>query len=176
MSKMFAKAVYRTMDALLVRSDFPILGKPAKAIRVFLARRISKGIDKKAFIDKKATISEDVTVHKNGCIGKRCLLTPHVTIGEDTMMGPEVLFFTKNHKRDDNAPKFADGYEETRPIVVGNNCWIGQRVIILGGVHIGNYVTIGAGSVVTKDVPDGCLVAGNPATIKKRYLQDGDAK
>lgn len=53
-------------------------------------------------------------------------------------------------------------------IVIGKDVWIGARAIILPGVHIGDYSVVAAGSVVTKDVPSGVLVAGAPAVIKKR--------
>ena len=53
------------------------------------------------------------------------------------------------------------------PIVIGDNVWIGDKVIILDGVKIGNNSIIAAGTVVTKDVPDFCVVAGNPAKIIK---------
>lgn len=169
---MFAKAVYKFFDLILCRSDLPFFGKISNSLRVFFARRISKTISKKAFIDKGSTIQTNVYIDDGGCVGKKCLISSNVSIGKNTMMGPEVLFFTKHHKKDINNNRFLYGYEESRPIVIGNNCWIGQRVIILGGVEIGDFVTIGAGAVVTKSVPSNCLVAGNPAVIKKHYGKD----
>lgn len=59
-----------------------------------------------------------------------------------------------------------------RTIFIGNNVYIGTGVTILGPIHIGNNATIAAGSVVIHDVPDNCMVAGNPAVIKKYYHQD----
>lgn len=53
---------------------------------------------------------------------------------------------------------------------VGDDCFIGTRVIIMPGVHIGNQVVVGAGSVVTKDVPDNCIVAGNPARVLRENV------
>ena len=170
--KTFAKCVYRFFDLILCRSDFPFFGKLSNFIRVFFARRISKTISKKAFIDKGSTIQTDVFIDDGGCIGKKCLISSNVSIGKNTMMGPEVLFFSKHHKKDIGSKRFVAGYDEARPISIGNNCWIGQRVIILGGVEIGDFVTIGAGSVVTKSVPSNCLVAGNPAEIKKHYEKE----
>ena len=60
------------------------------------------------------------------------------------------------------------GPELGKPITVGEDCWFGGNCIVLPGVTIGNGVTIGAGSVVTKDVPDYVVVAGNPAKIIKK--------
>jgi acetyltransferase-like isoleucine patch superfamily enzyme len=54
------------------------------------------------------------------------------------------------------------------PITVGEDCWFGGNVTVLGGITIGRGVTIGAGSVVTKDVPDFVVVAGNPARVLKK--------
>ena len=61
--------------------------------------------------------------------------------------------------------------EITKPIVVGDNCWFGANVSVMQGVTIGAGCVIAAGSVVTKDVPENCMVAGVPATIKKRINQ-----
>ena len=64
------------------------------------------------------------------------------------------------------------GLERALPITIGDNCWFGANVSVLQGVTIGNGCVIAAGSVVTKDVPENCLVAGVPATIKKRINQE----
>jgi len=168
-NKKLQKLLYRIVDFFLVRSSFPIFGKLANKIRIHYARKISKDISKKAYIDKHAFLSHKITIKDFGCVGKNCVLPPYVTIGENTMMGPDVLFFTLNHKRSSNNENFVEGYDEPRPIRIGKNCWIGQRSIILGGVTIGDGVTVGAGCVVTKNVPNNCLVVGNPGVIKKRY-------
>ncbi len=52
---------------------------------------------------------------------------------------------------------------------IGNNCWIGEKSIILPGVILGDFCVVGAGSVVTKSAPDYCMLVGNPARIIKRY-------
>ena len=64
-----------------------------------------------------------------------------------------------------------NGMERALPIVVGDNCWFGANVSVLQGVTIGAGCVIAAGSVVTEDVPENCLIAGVPAAIKKRIDQ-----
>ena len=61
--------------------------------------------------------------------------------------------------------------EEPRPITIGNDVWIGSRVIILPGVHVGDGSVIGAGSVVTKDVEPYSIVAGNPARLIRKRVE-----
>lgn len=65
------------------------------------------------------------------------------------------------------------GYEMTKPVVIGNNVWIGSRSLILKGVNIGNCSIIAAGSVVTKDVPDRSIVAGVPAKVIRENIEWG---
>ena len=66
-----------------------------------------------------------------------------------------------------------DGYEMTKPIIIGNNVWIGSRSIVLKGVNIGDGAIVAAGSVVTKDVPANCIVAGVPARVIKENVKWG---
>lgn len=86
-----------------------------------------------------------------------------ITIGEDVLIGPGVRFYTPNHPLDP-ADRRA-GYERVAPITVGDNVWIGGSAIVLPGVTIGADSIVGAGSVVTRDVPPGVVVAGNPARV-----------
>ncbi len=82
------------------------------------------------------------------------------------MMGPEVMIFTSNHRFDRiDIPMICQEREEPKKVVIGDDVWIGARVIILSGVRVGNGVVIGAGSVVTHDVPDYAVVCGVPAKV-----------
>lgn len=87
-----------------------------------------------------------------------------VTIGAKTQIGPGVQILTADHPRD--AVQRETGLEFGRSIHIGRNVWIGGGAIILPGLTIGDDVLIGAGSVVTRDVPSGCTVVGNLARIK----------
>lgn len=89
------------------------------------------------------------------------------------MMGPQVFIYTQNHNHDrTDIPMIAQGYEEEKPVVIGDDVWIGSRVTILPGVHIGEGAIIGASSVVTKDVPAYSIVGGNPAKVIKSRKTD----
>ena len=86
-----------------------------------------------------------------------------VTIGDDCFIGPNVSIYTACHSTD---PVERNSRREwAEPVSIGDNVWIGGSVTILPGVTIGNNVTIGAGSVVTKDIPDNVVAVGNPCRV-----------
>ncbi|KAF8997895.1 trimeric LpxA-like protein [Cyathus striatus] len=111
-----------------------------------------------------------ITLGDNVFINFNCtILDPaRVTIGSRTLMGPNVSFFTAGHPLDAQVRNGTSGPEFGKEIVVGEDCWLGGNVVILPGVKIGNGVVVGAGAVVTKDVEDHVVVAGNPARVVKR--------
>lgn len=84
-----------------------------------------------------------------------------IWIGDDVMLGPAVQIYTVTHPLD--AALRQSGIEQAKPIQIGHRVWIGGGAIILPGVTIGEDAVIAAGSVVTKDVPAGTVVKGNPA-------------
>ncbi len=89
-----------------------------------------------------------------------------VTIGDNCFIGPNVGIYTACHS---TVPQErADGDEWARPVTIGNDCWIGGHVTILPGVAIGDGCTIGAGSVVTRDIPSGSVAVGNPARVIRK--------
>ena len=89
--------------------------------------------------------------------------TAPVTIGDDTRIGPAVQIYTADHPRDPATRR--SGLEKGVPVTIGRNVWIGGGAIILPGVSIGDDAIVGAGSVVTRDVPAGATVVGNPAKL-----------
>ena len=94
-------------------------------------------------------------------VGCTILDTTDVRIGKGTMLGPHVQIYCAEHHK--HPEKRKAGLEIAKPILIGDNCWIGGGAIILGGVTIGNDAIIGAGAVVTKDVASGSTAIGNPA-------------
>lgn len=88
-----------------------------------------------------------------------------VTIGDDCFIGPNVSIYTACHSTDPVERNTRREWAE--PVTIGDNVWIGGSVTILPGVSIGNNVTIGAGSVVAKDIPDNVVAVGNPCKVIK---------
>lgn len=97
-----------------------------------------------------------------------------ITIGKNVLIGPNVQIYTATHPlqakeriidrpKPDQAPYLTQAF----PVIIGDNCWIGGNSVILPGVEIGENVTVAAGSLVTKNIPDNVLVMGAPAKIVK---------
>lgn len=86
-----------------------------------------------------------------------------VTIGDRTMFGPNVQLYTATHPMDHDIR--ASGLEFAKPIHIGSDVWVAGSVIICPGVTIGDRSVIGAGSVVTRDIPAGVFAAGNPCRV-----------
>jgi maltose O-acetyltransferase len=87
-----------------------------------------------------------------------------VEIGDGAQIGPAVQIYAADHPRD--ADQRRSGLELGRPVRIGRNAWIGGGAIILPGIAIGDDAIVGAGSVVTRDVPAGATVMGNPARLR----------
>jgi len=92
-----------------------------------------------------------------------------VTVGARCMFGPNVSIFAATHEAEVQSRR--DNIEYGKPVVIGDDCWVGGNVVILPGVTIGRGVTVGAMSVVTKDVPDFCVVMGQPARVVKKVKE-----
>ena len=87
----------------------------------------------------------------------------HIYVGDYTMFGPNVVIATGGHPL---LPELREkGYQYNAPVRIGRNCWLGAGVIIVPGITIGDNVVIGAGSVVTKDIPSNVLAVGNPCRV-----------
>jgi len=95
-------------------------------------------------------------------------LKKSIIIEDNVMMGCGVHIYINNHKFDiPNIPLIDQGYYPDEMVILKNGCWIGANSILLPGVTIGSNSVVGAGSVVTKSVPDGVVVAGCPAKLIK---------
>ena len=125
-------------------------------------------------MERGATFSTRISVGNNSGLGIDNVLQGDITIGDNVMFGPDVRIITSNHAFDRlDIPMREQGYEEEKPVVIGNDVWIGTRVLILPGVTIGDGCVIGAGAVVTKDIPPYSVAVGVPAKVVKNRIGDG---
>lgn len=100
-----------------------------------------------------------------------CVDDTDIFVGDFTMFGPNVTLATAGHPIMPELRKKA--YQYNMPIHIGKNCWLGAGVVVLPGISIGDNSVIGAGSVVTKDVPPNVVAVGNPCRVL-REINDRD--
>lgn len=92
-----------------------------------------------------------------------CVDDTHIYVGDYTMIGPNVTVATAGHPI---LPELREkAYQYNMPVHIGRNCWLGAGVVVLPGVTIGDNTVIGAGSIVTKDIPSGVVAVGNPCRV-----------
>ena len=103
--------------------------------------------------------------------GLVCLDVARITIGDDVQIGPNVQLLTATHPVEAGSRR--DKWESARPIRIGDNAWLGGGVVVLPGVSIGKDSVVGAGAVVTHDVPPGVVAAGNPARVLREVEPGG---
>ena len=93
----------------------------------------------------------------------------HIYVGDNTMFGPNVVVATAGHPL---LPELREqGFQYNAPVHIGRNCWIGAGAIILPGITVGDNVVVGAGSVVTKDLPSNVVAVGNPCKVLREVGQ-----
>lgn len=154
--------------------SYGVFGRGSRLLRRICAKLILHKCGKKVNIEKGSSFSSEVELGDYSGIGEYCFLTGKVIIGRNVMMGPNVSIWTKNHNFSRlDIPMREQGNSEMKPVVVEDDVWIGANVIILPGVHFGQGAVIGAGSVVTKDIPEYAVMGGNPAKFIKSRKNDG---
>ncbi|MGI8773063.1 MAG: acyltransferase [Acidobacteriaceae bacterium] len=118
------------------------------------------------------TQAEGVIAIGDGCVlstGVHIVAMSSVTIGRGAMIGEYTSIRDANHRREPGQPMRYAGHN-AKPIAIGDEVWIGRGATVLGGVTIGDYATVGANAVVTRDVPSGATVVGVPARPLHRAL------
>lgn len=121
---------------------------------------ISSNSDIRIFDNATLTIKN---VYLNS--GVQIICKENIQIGKNVVIARDVII------RDSDGHKIiSENYKETKPVVIGNHVWIGTRAMIMKGVHIGDGAIVAAGAVVTKNVPECCVVAGIPAKIIQRNI------
>lgn len=147
----------------------PHLGKlsfGSQKIRNFLVRHFILKSGNQISINRNVAIDFNVEIGENTGIMSNCLVQGPTSIGSDVIIGPETFIYTKNHEfKSRSIPIRLQGNSSPRAVFIGNDVWIGSRVTILPGVHIGEGAIVGASSVVSKNVEPYTIVAGNPAKV-----------
>lgn len=105
----------------------------------------------------------NIFLGRNVFLNSNCVLLDvlPIRIGDGTQIGPAVQIYTADHPRDPEVRR--SGLESGKPVTIGSNVWIGGGAILLPGITVSDDSVVGAGSVVTRDVPAGATVVGNPA-------------
>ncbi len=164
--QLFGYMLYYGFARHLPSSYIRGIGRLFKSIRAFCAYLILDKCGENVNIEHGANLYASIQIGDNSSIGLNAILDGGIKIGNSVMMGQNCAILTTNHRFDRlDIPMNEQGCSEVRPVVIGDDVWIGMYVIILPGVHIGNGAIVGAGSVVTKDVPDYAIVGGNPAKL-----------
>ena len=115
-----------------------------------------------------------ITIGNNCSIGEYNHITAcnKITIGDGLLTGRYVIISDNSHgglsEEESTIEPAKRNLKSKGKVVIGNNVWLGDKVAVLSGVHIGNNVIVAANAVVTKDVPDGCVVAGVPGKVVKK--------
>ena len=154
--------------------EYNQLKPSARAEREAIIRQMFAEVGKDPWIEAPFQMDIGITTR----LGDRvyinhncCLLDAGgVTIGNDVRIGPNCGIYTPEHAFDPVLR--AAGYEHSKPVVIGDNVWIGGHVSILGGVTIGENSIIGAGSVVTRDIPANVIAAGSPCRVLRELTED----
>lgn len=165
--------IFRTLYSLgpkhLPMSEYSNL---ARILRGGLTRMAVLKCGKRVNIDQGARYGLDILIGDNSSIGKNSFVQSGTYIGKNVMIAPDCGIYTMNHgfSRTD-IPMCRQGFTRPRPVIIEDDVWIGTKVIILPGVHIGKGSVIGAGAVVTKNIPAYSIAAGNPAVVKRNRLK-----
>jgi len=129
-------------------------------------------VGKRAVIESFATINNgvgDVIIGEKTIIGIGSVVIGPVTIGSNVMLAQNIVISGLNHGYEDINVSPAYQKVSAKPINIADDVWIGANSVITAGVNLGKHSIVGAGSVVTKDVPPFSVVVGNPARVIKKY-------
>ena len=173
MTKLVAIALYYGFARRLPQASRPLgLGIVGKTSRGTLCKCIFDRCGSNVNVERGASFGTGagISIGSNSGIGINAQLNPSggIVIGDDVMMGEDAVIWSENHAFEDTSkPMRLQGYKKA-PIVIEDDVWIGLRVVVLAGVRIGRSSVIGAGSVVTSDIPAYSVAGGVPAKVIKR--------
>ncbi len=147
------------------RSDFDGIGK---AIQDLFGKSEGAFVNPPFFCD----YGTNIEVGKNFFANYNCTIidVAKVRIGDNCQFAPNVTIYTAGHPIHPVSRNSL--YEYGKEVIIGDNVWIGGNTVICPGVHVGSNTVIGAGSVVTRDIPDWCVAAGNPCRVIRKITDD----
>lgn len=138
---------------------------------MFRLRLFIKSVGRDVQICRRCAISHpyNLVIKDHVLVNINCMLNAEggLTIGSGVMIGPFTTIWTSNHEFSDTKIPIRLQGNRYAPVVIEDDVWVGAQVTILAGVRVGQGAIVGAGAVVTKDVPAYAIVAGNPAHIIK---------
>lgn len=155
------------------------LGYISKGIRGLSCKNIFKTLGRNVDIEHGVHFGwgSEIIIGNDSRIGPNCQLPSNIRIGADVMFGPDVLVVAQNHRYNSiETPMRLQGNMPPYPVTIEDDVWVGARVIILPGITISKGAIIGAGAVVTKDVPSYAICAGNPARVIKYRNESPNVK
>lgn len=132
-----------------------------------------KHVHPKFYLAAQSSVCSDLVAGEYAFINVKCLIGPRVLIGRYSMLAPEVAIVGADHvyKMTGKPIIWAGRPEVIKSTVIGRDCWIGMRAIVMSGVTIGDGAIVAAGAVVTKDIAPYDIVGGSPArVIGRRFL------
>lgn len=153
-------AIYRL---IVMRLPYWVPG--SRRFRPWIVHGYAPGVSPRANVNRYATIGFGATVMERAGVGEHSILPSEVTVERHVTMGPWCVFITGDHPVPPDGGMFRDLEPTKKPIIVGEDCFLGYGVTVLPGVTIGRGSAIGARSVVVKDVPEGATAVGNPAKV-----------
>lgn len=160
--------LYNSFAKHLPVSYTKFIGKFSKSVRAFCAKLVLDECGENVNIEKGADFPCNIKIGNDSGIGKNSIVGAFTQIGNYVMMGEACHIYTRNHKTERcDIPMCRQGFDEYRPVIIGDDVWIGARVTILPGAKIGTGVVVGAGAVVTGEIPDYAVVGGVPARVIK---------
>ena len=165
--RMFGRVVYLFSKNLPVSTSKT--GFFGRNLRYFSAKCICKSVGRRVNIEKGAVFASDICIGDDSALGIRSYVEEGTIIGNYVMMGPECMIFTRNHRFErTDLPMCKQGETEVKPVIIEDDVWLGARVTILPGARIGHGCVIGAGTVVSGEIPPMSVAVGNPARVVKK--------
>jgi len=176
LQKRFCLLLYYALAKHLPDPPMP-LGTLGHLLRSMLGQRIFKTMGRDVTICRGVDFGSGISISIGdySSLNRNCWIANDTVFGNDVMMGPEIVILSGSHNYHSvDRPMREQGAPERKRVTIGDDVWIGTRTLILPGVTVGSHSILAAGSVVTNDVPQWAIVAGNPARLVRFRKNETD--